>query len=56
MFEELTKRDVVISVIALIAATALTIVGTFYVLHHYVLDRPDPLYRQGGLKSDQQVR
>jgi hypothetical protein len=48
MFGEFSKRDVVIAV-----ATVLTIEGTYYVLHSYVMSRPDPLYQQGGLKPNQ---
>jgi hypothetical protein len=48
MFDGFNKRDIVIGVIALIAATVLTVEGTYYVLHSYVLSRPDPLYQQGG--------
>ena len=53
MFEEFSKRDVVIGVAALIVAAALTIEGTYSLLHAYVVSRPDPLYRQGGLKPSQ---
>jgi hypothetical protein len=53
MFGEFSKRDVVIAVITLIVATALTIEGTYYVLRSYVMSRPDPLYQQGGLKPNQ---
>jgi hypothetical protein len=56
MFDGLTKRDIAIAAIAMIIATALTIFGTSYVLHKFVLDDPnDPLTRQGGLKSEQQI-
>jgi hypothetical protein len=53
MFGDFSKRDVVIAVITLIVATALTIEGTYYVLRSYVMSRPDPLYQQGGLKPNQ---
>jgi hypothetical protein len=57
MFEGLTKREMVIVVIALIVVVALTIEGTYYGLHRFVLDNPnDPLTRQGGLKRDQQIK
>jgi hypothetical protein len=56
MFEKLTKRDVVIAAIGLIIAAALTIEGTYYALHRFVLDNPiDPLTKQGGLKPEQQI-
>ena len=56
MFHDFTRRDVVIGAIALIAATVLTVEGTYYVLHSYVLNRPDPLYRQGGMKPGQLIK
>jgi hypothetical protein len=57
MFEGLTKRDVVIVVIILIAAVAFTVEGTYYGLHRFVLDNPaDPLTKQGGLKPSQQAK
>ena len=57
MFEGLTKREMVIVVIALIVVVALTIEGTYYGLHRFVLDNPnDPLTRQGGLKPDQRTK
>ena len=57
MFEGLTRREMVIVVIALIVVVALTIEGTYYGLHRFVLDNPnDPLTRQGGLKGDQQIK
>jgi hypothetical protein len=56
MFGKFSKRDVVIGVVALIVASALTIEGTYYVLHGYVMSRPDPLYQQGGLRPSQVVK
>ena len=57
MFEGLTRREMVIVLIALIVVVALTIEGTYYGLHRFVLDNPnDPLTRQGGLKRDQQIK
>jgi hypothetical protein len=56
MFDGFTRRDVAIGAIAMIVATALTIFGTNYVFHKFVLDDPrDPLTRQGGLKPEQQI-
>jgi hypothetical protein len=40
MFEGLTRRDIVIVAIILIATVALTVEGTYYGLHRYVLDSP----------------
>lgn len=57
MFEGLTRREMVIVLIVLIAVVALTIEGTYYGLHRFILDNPnDPLARQGGLKHDQQSK
>jgi hypothetical protein len=57
MFEGLTRREMVIVLIVLIAVVALTIVGTYYGLHRFLLDNPnDPLARQGGLKLDQRTK
>jgi hypothetical protein len=56
-FDGFTKREVAIGAMAMILATALTIFGTNYVLHKFVLDDPkDPLTRQGGLKPEQSIR
>jgi hypothetical protein len=57
MFEGLTRRDVVIAAIILIATVALTVEGTYYGLHRYVLDDPAaPLTQQSGLKPNQQAK
>jgi hypothetical protein len=57
MFEGLTRREMLIVLIALIVVVALTIEGTYYGLHRFVLDHPnDPLARQGGLKPEQQIK
>jgi len=56
MFGRFSKRDVVIGVVALIVASALTIEGTYYVPRAYVMSRPDPLYQQGGLKPSRVVK
>jgi hypothetical protein len=57
MLEGLTKRDVVIAVMAILAAAVLTIEGAHYGLHRFVLDNPnDPLTKQGGLNPNQQTR
>jgi hypothetical protein len=57
MFEGLTRRDIVLAAIALIAAVVLTVEGTYYALHRFVLDNPtDPLTKQGGLRPDQQSK
>ena len=57
MLEGLTKRDVVIALLAIIAATVLTIEGAYYGLHRFVLDNPnDPLTKQGGLDPSQRIK
>jgi hypothetical protein len=57
MLEGLTKRDVVIALLAILAATVLTIEGAYYGLHRFVLDNPnDPLTKQGGLNPSQRVK
>jgi hypothetical protein len=44
MFERLTKRGFVVALMALIAATAITIEGTYYALYMFVIDDvADPL-------------
>jgi hypothetical protein len=40
MFEGLTRRDVVIAAIIVMAVVALTVEGTYFGLHRYVLDNP----------------
>jgi len=40
-------------VAAMIVATGVTIWGTWFVLNTYVMARPDPLYRAGGLSPGQ---
>jgi hypothetical protein len=56
MFHGFTRRDLVIGAIAMFAATVLTVEGTYYVLHSYVLNRPDPLHQQGGMKPGQVIK
>jgi hypothetical protein len=56
MFEGLTRRDVVIAAIIVIAVVALTVEGTYYGLHRYILDRPaGPPAKQDALKPNQQA-
>lgn len=56
MFEGLTRRDVVIAAIILIAVIALTVEGMYFGLHRYVLDSPaGPQTKQDGLKPDHQA-
>jgi hypothetical protein len=47
-----SKRTIVLFVIAVIAATALTIEGTYYALKTFVLETPnDPLTKGDGQKA-----
>jgi hypothetical protein len=52
----LKKRTIVIIAIAIIAATALTIEGTYYVITHLTAfyNPNDPLSKSGGLSPEQQ--
>jgi hypothetical protein len=57
MFEGLTRRDVVIAAIILVAAIVLTVEGMYYGLHRYVLDNPAALLTtQGGLAPNPQAK
>jgi hypothetical protein len=52
--DRISKRTIVIITLAVIAATTLTVEGTYFVLKTYVLDNPgDPLAKAGGLSSEQ---
>jgi hypothetical protein len=44
-------------VVGLVLATVLTILGTFYILKHFVVprDTSDPLVKQGRLKPSQEI-
>ena len=56
---EFGKREVVLFALMMIAATVLTIEGTYYVLKTFVLSNPnDPLEKAGGLSpmQDRQLR
>ena len=53
MFEGLTRRDVVIAAIIVIVVVALTVEGTYFGLHRYVLDRRAvPPAQQSSLKPN----
>ena len=57
MFEGLTRRDVVIAAIILVAVIALTVEGTYFGLHRYLLDNAAaPLTRQDDLKPSRQAK
>jgi hypothetical protein len=55
--DKLSNRSIVIIALAMIAATALTIEGTYLVLKTFVFRNQDgPLAKTGGLKPDQDIR
>ena len=53
MAQDFSKRSIATLAVVMTMATGLTIWSTWFVLHAYVLERPDPLYRAGGLKPSQ---
>ena len=54
---DLSKRTIVLIILAMIAAAGLTIEGTYLVLNIFVLDNPnDPLTKAGGLSPDQKAK
>jgi len=57
MAQEFSRRSIAGFVVGMVVATILTVMGTYYVLHRFVLDDPaDPLTRAGGLRSSQTVK
>jgi hypothetical protein len=51
---EFSRRTIVLIILAMIAAAALTIEGTYLVLNAFVLHDPyDPLRKAGGLSPAQ---
>ena len=46
--DKLSKRTIVIIALAAIAATALTIEGTYFVIKTHVFDQNDPPVKAGG--------
>jgi hypothetical protein len=57
MAQEFSRRSIAGFAVAMVVATVLTVMGTFYVLHRFVLDNPaDPLTRAGGLRPDQTAK
>ena len=51
MAQEFSRRSIAVFVAGMVVATVLTVMGTFYVLHRFVLDNPaDPLTKAGGLR------
>jgi hypothetical protein len=54
MAQEFSKRSITAFIAGMIVATILTLMGTYYVLHTFLLDDlADPLARAGGLKPSQ---
>jgi hypothetical protein len=52
-----SKREIVLFVLVMILATALTVWGTFYVLKTFVLGNPsDPVTKAGGPSPLQERR
>jgi hypothetical protein len=50
-----SKREIVLFILVMIAATALTVEGTYYILKTFVIGNPnDPLTRAGGLSPLQE--
>ena len=57
MAQQYGRRSIAALVAGMIVATVLTVMGTYYVLHRFVLDDPaDPLTRAGGLRPGQTVK
>jgi hypothetical protein len=57
MAQAFSKRSIAAFVVGMVVATVLTVMGTYDVLHRFVLDNPaDPLTRAGGLRSSQKVK
>jgi hypothetical protein len=57
MAPEFSNRSIAGFVIGMVVATILKMIGTYYVLHRFVIDNAaDPLTRAGGLKPSQMVK
>jgi hypothetical protein len=52
---DFNKRAVVIFVLAMIAATALAVGGTYFVLRAFVHHNPDPLTKPAGLAQSKRA-
>jgi flagellar basal body-associated protein FliL len=54
MTVEFSKRSIIIFIIVLIAATALTVEGVYFALKTFVLENPDdPITKAGGSTPEQ---
>lgn len=57
MAQQFSRRSIAGFVAGMVVATVLTVMGTYYVLHRFVLDNPaDPRTRAGGLQPSQTVK
>jgi hypothetical protein len=57
MAQQFSRRSIAAFVAGMVAATILTVMGTYYVLHRFVLDNPaDPPTRAGGLRPGQTAK
>jgi hypothetical protein len=57
MAQQFSRRSIAAFVAGMVAATILTVMGTYYVLHRFVLDNPaDPLTKAGGLQPSQKIK
>jgi hypothetical protein len=57
MAQQFSRRSIAGFVAGMVVATVLTVMGTYYVLHRFVLDNPaDPRTRAGGLQPGQTVK
>jgi hypothetical protein len=57
MAQQFSRRSIAAFVAGLVVATILTVMGTYYVLHRFVLDNPaDPLTKAGGLQPSQKIK
>jgi hypothetical protein len=52
---DFSKKAVVIIVLAMIAATALAVGGTYFVLRAFMLHNPDPLTKAAGLAQSKRA-
>jgi hypothetical protein len=52
--DKFSQRTIVIAVLVLLVAVALTIAGTYLLLNTFVFDQNDPLAKAGGLSPEQE--
>jgi hypothetical protein len=53
-----SKKEILLFVVGLVLAIALTVSGTLYVFKYYLVlhDPSDPLVKQGGLRPSQEIK